>query len=154
MTMRQPTENHKRLEKLCGNWHGEETMHPSPWSADGGTANGKLETRLGLGGFYIVSEYTQTRDGQVAFVGHGVYGYDTADDRYTMYWFDSTGVEPTPPGFGKWEGDTLMFERSHGSSASRYVYKIISDDEYRFEIKNCQDGQEWKTFMEATYRRS
>ncbi|HET6372248.1 MAG TPA: DUF1579 domain-containing protein, partial [Candidatus Polarisedimenticolia bacterium] len=67
MEMPRPDENHKKLGALAGSWVGEEKMFPSPWDAAGGTATARLQSRLDLDGFFLISEYVQERGGQVTF---------------------------------------------------------------------------------------
>lgn len=153
MQMPQPTEAHARLAALAGDWEGEETLHPAPWMPEGGTARGRFTNRVVLGGFNLVNVYAQTRGGQVVFEGHGVYGYDAERQRYTMYWFDSSGGDPGGPVPGRWEGDTLTFERrSEGGPSHRYVY-VVSDESFLFRIEASRDGGTWTCMMEGTYHR-
>jgi hypothetical protein len=64
MTTPTPNEQHRRLELLAGVWRGTETMHPSQWDPNGGTAEGTNEIRVALNGFALVTDYRQLRDGQ------------------------------------------------------------------------------------------
>ena len=70
MEMPQPSAEHSRLERLAGDWEGEEIMHPSKWAPEGATAVGRLKNRLALNGFALISDYEQERDGVVTFTGH------------------------------------------------------------------------------------
>ena len=95
MEMPTPGDAHRRLEVLVGTWIGEETMHPSPWDPQGGVADGTIENRLALDGFNVIQEYTQSRDGQQTFAGHGVFGWDGQRGCYTLHWFDTMGTPRT-----------------------------------------------------------
>lgn len=153
MSMPEPTEQHAKLSTRVGTWIGEETMHPSPWDPQGGTATGRIVSRLDIDGMFLISDYTQERDGVINFRGHGVYGFDPLTDRYTMYWFDSIGNDPGGPASGRWDGDTLMFERSSDRGRSRYVYEFEGPDAYRFRIEMSADGERWTTWMDSRWRR-
>ena len=153
MGMPGPTDEHRRLERLAGSWAGEEIVHPSPWDPGGGPATGRTLARMSLGGFFLISDYEQERDGKVNFRGHGVYGWDTESNLYTMHWFDSLGIDPGDPGTGAWEGDVLTF--THGTfprGRSRHVYRIGSD-EYHLRIEQLVAKMGWRPFLEGTYRR-
>ena len=65
--MPQPNENHRKLRALAGDWTGTETLSPSPWGP-GGSATGKMSYRLDLDGFFLVGDYVEEKDGQVASV--------------------------------------------------------------------------------------
>lgn len=152
--MPQAQEEHKRLSAFAGNWSGEEKMHPSPWDAQGGSAMAKIAARLDLDGFFLVSNYTQERGGQVSYRGHGVIGYDPVKGQYTHHWFDSMGSPVYGPAIGKWAGNTLAFESEGPMGHARYVYRTEADGKYTFKLENSQDGKTWATFMEGWYRRT
>jgi hypothetical protein len=100
----------------------------------------------------LINDYTEERDGQVMFRGHGVYGYDPKRERYTMHWFDSMGMPPNET-LGTWEGNTLTFQNRGEMGHGRYTYVIENDGSYRFRIDTSKDGQEWIPMMEGHYRR-
>ena len=84
MEMPKPTEEHRRLEKLAGKWTGEEKIHPTPWDPVGGPATSTWEAHVACDGFWLVADYVETRNGQVGYRGHGVYGYDRKERAWTM----------------------------------------------------------------------
>ena len=49
--MPKPSHHHEKMHKLVGRWRGTETMFPSQWDPEGGTANGLNDSRLALDGF-------------------------------------------------------------------------------------------------------
>jgi hypothetical protein len=153
--MPEPGEQHRKLQALAGTWVGEEKIFPSPWDQAGGTALGRVEARMGLDGFFLISDYQQERGGQVTYRGHGVYGYDARRERWTMSWFDSmgagTGAGDVAPGI--WEGNVLTFSNKNPMGHGRYIYTFLSDGKYTFRIEHSQDGSSWAPFMEATYTR-
>lgn len=153
MQMPKPTDQHRKLEAFVGQWRGDETLHPSPWMPEERKAIGRFSARMGVDGMFLVTDYEEERDGEVFFRGHGVYGWDAGEERYTMYWFDSMGASPRRT-LGVWEGDTLTFENEGPDGRARYVYEFGGPDSYSFRILASKDGAEWSTFMEGTYRRA
>lgn len=147
-------DQHRKLHVLAGKWRGEEKIHPSPWDAKGGTALGKLEIRVDMDGFFVVSDYVQERGGQVSYRGHGVYGYDTQKGCYTLNWFDSMGSCQWEPARGAWEGNVLTFTQQNPMGHARYIYTFPDEKHHAFRIEHSQDGKQWSTFMEGTYTRS
>ena len=153
MEMPKPSEEHHRLARLSGRWVGEEILHPSPWDPDGGRAKGRMRGRMALGGFHLILEYEQERDGKTTFEGHGVLGWDPDEKKYTLHWFDSHGAVEGSPATGTWEGNVLSLEReSRKQGLGRQVYDA-TDDELRFRLEHSRNGREWKPFLEGTYKR-
>ena len=153
MMMPQPQEEHHRLQKLAGTWTGEETINPTPWDPKGGPAKARVEARADCDGFWVVMEYTQLRGDQVTYRGHGVFGYDTCDKNYLMFWFDSTGMSAQSPAKGRWDGNRLVFVNQTPMGHGRYSYEFEGEGKYRFRIDNSQDGKQWVPFMEGEYSR-
>src|SRR3954451_10265621 len=69
-----PTEEHRRLAVLAGEWRGEETVFASRW-AEGGKATSEVSARIDLDGFYLIQDTRQTRDGKASFATHAVFTY-------------------------------------------------------------------------------
>jgi hypothetical protein len=149
----EPSAHHRKLAVLAGSWIGEETMHPSPWNPDPAKATGHIDSRMDIDGLFLISDYHQVRDEEVTFRGHGVYGYDPASERFTMYWFDSMSYQGGIA-LGTWVGDELVFERSSHRGTSRYVYEIVGPDEYRFRIEMSPDGEALTPWLECVWKRS
>jgi hypothetical protein len=154
MPMPPPTAEHNRLKALAGSWTAEETLHPSPWDQKGGTATGTATSRMDMDGFWLLTDYTQTRGGQVAYRGHGVFGWDPAANCYLMYWFDSMGSVAMSPAKGRLDGNRLVFAQEGPMGHNRYIYDLQGDGRYRFSIEHSSDGKAWTSFMEGTYRRA
>lgn len=156
MEMPQPTEKHRALERLAGHWVGEETMHPSMWVCEGGTATGVNRSRVDLGGFAVIGEYHQEKEGQTTFTGHGVYTFDPAADEIVLYWFDCMGTQPDLFR-GNFEGDvlTLISDESGegGPRFSRMTYDFSEEGLLRSRMEMSQDGAQWNVMMDAAYRR-
>src|SRR5262245_18868371 len=110
MEMPKPQDEHRRLKTLAGSWVGEETLYPSPWDPNGGPATSKFQAKTDMDGFFVVADYVEERGGQIAYRGHGVYGYDPQGTAFTMHWFDSMGSGTPAPARGQWDGNRLSFE--------------------------------------------
>jgi len=152
MDMPRPTEHHRRLETLAGRWQGSETMYPSQWDPEGGTATGRNEMRPGLDGFALISEYEQERDGVITFRGHGVMTYDPDEQAYVLHWFDSLG---SPPEVfrGNFDGDLLTLSHGGPGMHARLTYDLGTEETLRTRMELSADGAEWATFFEAAYER-
>ncbi|MBM3877740.1 MAG: hypothetical protein FJ386_13665 [Verrucomicrobia bacterium] len=59
--MAQPTDAHRKLERLGGKWRGAETTHPAPWDPAGGPATGTLENRIALDGIAVIQDGTHAK---------------------------------------------------------------------------------------------
>ena len=144
-------ENHQRLERLAGSWVAEEQLSPSPWGA-GGTATGRVEARMALDGFFLLTDYQQEREGRVTFRGHSVHGWDPQRKVVVWYWVDSMGLPPPAPATGRWEGDALVMTQATPMGQSRYSWRLDGDGSYRFAIESSPDGEKWQLFTEGQYR--
>ena len=153
MEMPKPTEEHRRLHILVGEWSGEEKLSPSPWGP-GGAAFGRYTGRLDLEGFFVIQDYVEEKDGRVVFRGHGVFGYDAQAKEYCWFWVDSMGFVPGGPSRGQWEGDTLTFRSRSPQGEGRYTFRFEGDRTYHFRLENSFDGAKtFNTVMEGTYHK-
>ncbi|MGE3171637.1 MAG: DUF1579 family protein [Planctomycetota bacterium] len=152
MDMPEPTAEHKRLEKLAGIWRGTETMHPSQWDPKGSTAEAESRCRVAVGGFHVVVDYEQKRDGVVCFEGHGVYCWDAEKGEVVLEWFDSigTGREQFR---GGWKGDVLTLQ-SHGPMGHmRLTYDHSKPGQLGSAMDMSPDGKAWSRMFDGVYRR-
>ncbi len=154
--MPKPSEAHVKLSALAGSWRGEEKMHPSPWDPKGSTAKARIESRMDVDGFFLLTDYVQEKNGAASFRGHGVIGWDAPSETYKFFWFDSMGMIPKDPATGRFEGKRLTFEQScpEKGMSNRYVYDVEPDGTYRFAVLMSQDGKTWSPMMEGHYRRA
>ena len=151
--MPQPTEQHRKLHLLAGEWEGEEKLSLSPWGP-GGVAFGRYSGRIAMDGFYVAQDYTEEKEGRVVFRGHGVFGWDAQKAAYAWYWFDSMGQVPPQPSYGQWQGETLTFESSLPQGRGRYSFRFAGTDAYTFKLESSFDGgATYTTLMEGHYRR-
>ena len=153
MDMPKPSAGHLLFEKLAGTWEGEETMSPSQWDPEGGVAVGRNSHRLSLGGFALISEYEQERDGAITFTGHGVYTYDREEDQYTLHWFDCMG-SPPEVFVGEVDGDVLTLAHGGPGMHARMTYDFSIPGTLKGMMEMSPDGTEWKVFFDAVYKRT
>ncbi|MCB9512769.1 MAG: DUF1579 family protein [Candidatus Latescibacteria bacterium] len=151
MQMPTPAPGHRLLERLAGVWEGEETMFPSQWDPAGGTAQGRTESRLALGGFALIGDYTQEREGRVTFRGHSVMTYDPKADLYTLHWFDSLG-SPPEVFTGRFDGDVLVHSHGGPHMHVRLTYDRSEEGTLGSSMEMSPDGKDWKRLFEARYR--
>lgn len=152
MTMPVPSAGHRRLETFAGDWEGEETMFPSRWDPNGGVAIGRNRHTLGLGGFALIVDYEQERDGAVTFTGHGVYTYSPEEDEYTLHWFDCLG-SPPEVFVGRFEGAVLTVGHGGPGMHARMTYDFSTPGSMKGTMEMSADGAEWQKLFEAVYRR-
>ena len=153
MGMPTPSEGHRQLSLLVGEWEGEETMHPSQWDPTGGVAMGRNRNQMSLGGFAVLSDYEQVRDGKTTFTGHGVYTYSPESDEYVLHWFDCLG-SPPEVFVGGFDGDVLTLAHGGPGMHARMTSDFSSDGEMMAKMEMSPDGSEWRVLFEAVYRRS
>jgi Protein of unknown function (DUF1579) len=152
MEMPKPTDGHRKLEKMAGEWSGKETMYPSPWDPKGGVASARLKSQMALGGFALVSDYEQERDGTVTYQGHAVYTYDPNEQTYSLHWFDSMG-SPAEAFRGKFEGGVLTLLSRNARGHARMSYDLSGKDALKSKMEVSEDGENWTTFFDGEYRR-
>ena len=153
MDMPRPGPAQALLARFAGRWSGPETMSPSPFSP-GGEAVGTTDYKMGLGGLALIQEYRQTREGGPTFEGHGVMLVEPGSDDVLWWWFDSMGF-PAEITRGRWDGDTLIFERSGPQGDARYTYTWLGDDRYTFVIDMRPAGSDaYAPFMRGDYARA
>lgn len=156
MEMPKPGAGHAFLARFAGRWKGDEVLHPAPPLRDRTLAAvGEFRIRMGVRGFFLVSDYRETIDGALAHEGHGVYGFDDASGTFTMHWFDGTGGIPEQVVRGHREGDALRFVAGSAEFGGRYTYALLDPDTFTFrlELRRGGEGAPWTPFMEGTYRR-
>ena len=152
MEMPKPQEAHAKLQRLVGEWSGEELMHPSPWDPKGGTAIGRVHNRLALDGFAVVQDYEQERNGKVTYRGHGVFTWDQGEQCYYLHWFDSIG-SPLNVFKGAFVDTllTLVSTGPQGQVKATFDFRKVGSYAYRMDMS--PDGSNWATFTEGVYER-
>jgi hypothetical protein len=152
MEMPKPSAGHLKLEKIAGRWEGEEKMYPSPWDPKGGSAIGRINSRMALKGFALINDYEQERGGAITFTGHGVFTYDPKEDGYTLSWFDCMGV---PPEIfkGNFEGNVLSLSHGGPGMHVRLAYDLSDAGQLATRMEMSQDGSSWNRFFDGRFRR-
>jgi hypothetical protein len=152
MDMPKPGDGHRQLEKLVGNWVGDEKLFPSPWDQKGGVAQARVHNRRALDGFAVIQDYEQSRGGAVTFAGHGVFSFNPQTGIYSMHWWDTMGFPPNDF-TGKFDGDVLTLTHKSPMGTNRAEFDVSVPGAYTFKMEVSQDGQNWQPFMEGKYRR-
>jgi hypothetical protein len=151
--MPKPGPEHKALERLAGDWVGEEKIHPGPFDPVGGKATSRVRNAMVAGGFAMAQDYEQTRDSGMTFAGHGVFRWDGPAGEYALQWIDSTGF---PPGDyrGKFAGEvlTLVHAGPMGHVRATWVLRGAAGYDYRMDVS--PDGATWHPFLEGSYRKA
>ncbi|RRI02632.1 DUF1579 domain-containing protein [Mesorhizobium tamadayense] len=144
---------HRRLQALVGAWHGEEAVSATQWTG-AGAATAEVLAEAEFGGLFVVQRYRQSRDGNVSFAAHNVFGFDQPGGVFTMHQFDSMGFVPAAPATGTWSGNTLSLLRSSPRGAARVTYDFDSNDSYRMRLQFKPAGSDaWQDMVSGLYRR-
>lgn len=86
---------------LLGNWTGVEQL------AQGGMARAMVTFKLDVAERVVLQDYRQVREDSAELVGHGVFLADPATGGLLWWFFDSTGIPPTPLP-GRWVDGALV----------------------------------------------
>jgi Protein of unknown function (DUF1579) len=148
----QPTEFHKRLGRLVGSWEGVETHYPFPGFPEITHADARVNIRFELNGLLLVCDYATYRDGELLYLGHGLYGWEESSGMYTLYWFDTAGTDPVVHALGVWKDDTLTFEYDRGRQPMRVVYRFLGDEGYDRVIE-ASTPEGWIPVLGGEYHR-
>jgi hypothetical protein len=150
MDMPKPTDAHRQLEKLAGNWVGEETLYPSSFDPKGGTATSRMTGRMAVGGFALISDYQQERGGVTTFQGHGVFTYEPNSGEYAMYWVDSIGM-PGETFHGRLDGSILTLTSRGPMGSFRISYDVGTPRQLKSHMDTSQDGVNWQPLFDSVY---
>ncbi len=151
MDMPQPSDAQRRLAGLVGHWTGTETVAPNPGDPEGATAQADVRNRSALGGFIVVQDYVQKREGEVHFGGHGVFSHD--GNQYVLHWWDLMGMPPDTF-TGDFDGDVLKLQAETAMGLARCSFDLSRRDAYGFTMEVSEDGQDWFAFMQGEYARA
>src|SRR5262249_52422264 len=83
-----PTAEHKVLAQEAGAWDGTIKMFMAGPDAPPSVSKGVETNTLGLGGFWMLSEF-KGEFGGMPFEGRGTFGYDPVKKKYVGTWIDS-----------------------------------------------------------------
>ncbi len=144
------TKFHRRLEKLAGHWSADEKLFGSSDRPAEEKAKSTTTASLGFDGYYLIIDYTQKIQNRISFRGHGVCGWDPSKQRYTLYWFDTTGYTPSEPALGVWDGDVLTFHRKTPDGRHcRFLCTLSGKDGYTLRFEETTDGVSWRPILDA-----
>ncbi|TFG46367.1 MAG: DUF1579 domain-containing protein [Gemmatimonadales bacterium] len=152
MHMPTPSTGHKKFELMAGTWEGTETMYPSPWDPKGGTAVGRTESRIAVGGFGLVIDYRQMRGDAVTFTGHGIYTFDPKSELYAMTWIDSMG-SPPEHFTGAFIDDVLVLGHGGPPMHVRMRSDYTQPNQIASSMEMSEDGRSWKKLFDGAYHR-
>jgi hypothetical protein len=153
-----PGPQHKLLERMAGSWTYTSKMWMEP-GKDPVESRGTAERRMVMGGRYLADDVKGEMFGK-QFHGHGVTGYDNAQQKYVGAWVDNfgTGISHSE-GTADESGKVLTFTREDYDPAEKAkakakdVIRLLSDDKQVMEMyKILPDGKEVKV-MEITFTR-
>jgi hypothetical protein len=150
MDMPKLTPGHQALSILVGNWIGEESLKPSPWDPVGGPAVGRVHNRPALGGFAVIQDYEQERDGVVSFLGHAVFLWDAKANVIVMHWFDSWGMAPVAYS-GTLAGKILVLQGPSGGGFGKAIWDFSRPGIYDYTLAVSPDGKQWSVFQDGRY---
>jgi len=152
--MHPPSEFHRRLARLEGNFVGRETHHPMGEFTSVTYAEARVLAAFELNGLFLVRDYTTFRDNDILYRGKGLYGWDEARQRYTIWWFDTAGTEPVAPAYGVWQDDTLIFEYQRPQQRMRLFYRFFERGRYTFAVERLDpESGRWEPVLEGDYAR-
>jgi hypothetical protein len=140
------------LDAFVGEWDVEVTVRPGP-DVPPVNQTGDSHSRL-LGGKWLVMDY-RTRSG---FEGHGVYGWDPQQQRYTGAWVDNMMVS-IARSEGTWDAATRTLDLATAATVEgrtiryRETRQILGDGSHLYRnLMPMPDGTELEV-VRAVYRR-
>jgi len=157
-----PGEHHKHLSSLEGNWKMVTKFRMAPEAAwDESTGNSSIEWVLG--GRFLQQKVTSPPSEAMPFPfeGLGLLGYDNFAGNYVNLWMDSfmTGImlfKGTCDASGKnitLHGEFANPMKGGEIMKSRWVYHIINNDKFVFEMWEPDENGKEYLHGEITYSR-
>lgn len=152
-----PSEGHKVLEQLVGNWEYTLKYWSSPDTSPE-ESTGTNDVKWILGGRFLEMDVNGRSMGQ-PFEGMGIMGYDNAKKEYVNTWIDSMGTGMmNATGSYDAETKTLTETGSYtdpiaGQQTFKGVTKFIDEDNVSYEMYiSNPEGKETRV-MEINYTR-
>lgn len=158
-----PGEHHQHLDPLEGSWNFTSKFRISPhtpWEESTGTG----EYEWVLGGRFLQHKIhgLPSKSMPMEFHGLGLIGYDNFAEEYVHLWMDNffTGVivfKGSCSDSGKvitLSGEVTKPIKGGLKVDSRWVYKIISDDKFVFEMWEPDENGDDYLHGEITYTRA
>ncbi|MCB9849244.1 MAG: DUF1579 domain-containing protein [Phycisphaerales bacterium] len=165
----EPSQGHKRLEPLVGEWVSESKMW---WGGPGSepmVTKGTCKREWILGGRYLMEnvktemmmpDMATGKMTSVPFEGMGISGYDNFRNMYFGTWVDSMGTQllnfkgscdqsgKVFTYYGEMDEPTLKIV----GRLVKYVMRIVDNDKHVFAMYDLHVGDDYKV-MEITYTR-
>lgn len=148
----QITQAHDVFKKLVGTWQGEEIHFPSEWNPEGSKGSSRIRNQIALGGFYLIQDLAQSRDGEVVYRAHNLIRWDESEQSYVLHWFDSGGFPPNELR-GRNENDALVFIGQDPGGHTRLTFDIKQPKRYKLTMDGSEDGENWRPVLEGVYQR-
>ena len=153
-----PSEVHKQMSKIAGNWKYTSKM----WMAPGQepmSSDGSANFETIYGGRYLQAKVSGSMMG-MPFEGTALSGYNNATKKYFMTWIDNMGtglmmLEGTrDAGSGVITFTGSMFDPMSGKNCTiRQVEKMEGDNKMIMEMYSTKEGETENKDMEIVYTR-
>ena len=153
MNSSKPDEQHRRLNAFAGEWVGNVKIPPNPQLPEGAIVKSHIRSRIELGGWFLLSEYEQEWSDGRKYSARGVLGWDTRQERYAFYWFDSDGWDAGCPALGSWESDALRLQQKTYMGHNRLTFLFTGEDAYSLKMEYSEDGENWSAVFEESFKR-
>ncbi|HZN59359.1 MAG TPA: DUF1579 domain-containing protein [Planctomycetota bacterium] len=153
-----PGPEHELLKQLEGKWEGKMMLR---MAADAPAQESKTteESKLGCGGFWLITDTKGESQEMGSFVGHGMVGYDTAKKKYVGIWGDSMASYLFP-----YEGSydaatktwtyTGMAKDMQGKDLKVVLKTTVKDkDHYTFTMRHADEAGKDMEALKAEYTR-
>ena len=152
-----PSEGHKVLDQLVGNWEYILKYWSSP-DTPPEESTGTNDVKWIIGGRFLQMDVNGTSMGQ-PFEGMGIMGYDNAKKEYVNTWIDSMGTGMMNA-TGSYDAETKTLTETgtytdpmEGQQTFKGVTKFIDEDNVTYEMYiSGPEGKETRV-MEINYTR-
>ncbi len=151
MEMPTPSAGHRKLEKIAGLWEGEEKMYPSPWDPKGGTATGRIKSRVAVDGFALINDYEQERDGEINLAATAC---SLIIRRKTLH-LSLGRLHGCAAGDFQGKLRRRILHLAHGGPGMhvRLTYDLSEPGYLCTSMEMSQDGNTWNRFFDARLKR-
>ncbi len=157
MELGTPGEEHERLQNMVGHWDCEINMYPMGVE-EPIVSEGHSDFEMILDGRFLVQDFEGEMAG-MKFSGHGMNGYDRAQEKYVGVWSDSysTGMMHTE---GTFDAETgVMTEMGKmaipgGEMNMKMETRELSDDQFHFTMYMGGPDGSYTKHLEITYTRA
>jgi len=120
---------------------------PSPDGKEN-VAIGRINSRMGIGGFALIHDYERERNGRVTFTGHGVFTFDSEEKLYELTWFDCLAARPTLFK-GPFEGEVLRLTHHAPGIHARLTHDLSVPGYLLVSMEMGDDGVNWTKLFDA-----